>query len=134
MRYYYAKLPGQEYFSRPSTFFQTLKKYIESYTLLMAFYWRCDLEKLNLELSQQFKGVSGLASIAITLVFTYLSYLSKEKWTTQLVTAIDQANYTGLDEDWKNVGKPIGELIANLVKYEIPNYDFVYGDNARNYW
>lgn len=100
----------------------------------MAFYWRCDLEKVNLELSQMFKSISGLASFAIKLVFAYLSYLNAEKWTTQLINAIDQANYTGLDEDWKKVGMPIGELLAYLANYEIPNYDFVYGDNARNYW
>ena len=75
MRFYVAKLPGQEYFSRPSTFFQTLKKYIESFTLLMAFYWRCDLERVNLELAQQFRSVSGLASFGIKLIFTYLSYI-----------------------------------------------------------
>ena len=31
MRNYYARLPGTEYLSRPSTFFQTLKRYLESY-------------------------------------------------------------------------------------------------------
>jgi hypothetical protein len=41
----------------------------------MAFYWRCDLERVNLELAQQFKSVSGLASFGIKLVFTYLSYI-----------------------------------------------------------
>jgi hypothetical protein len=25
-------------------------------------------------------------------------------------------------------------VLAYMANYEIPNYDFVYGDNARNYW
>ena len=51
-----------------------------------------------------------------------------------MIDAIDDANYTGLDEDWKKVGYPIGDLLAYMFNYEVPNYDFVYGDNARNYW
>jgi len=51
MRTYYEKLPGTNYLTRPSKFFQTLKKYIEALTLTFAFYWRCDLEKVNLDLS-----------------------------------------------------------------------------------
>jgi hypothetical protein len=100
----------------------------------MAFYWRCDLERLNLELANQFKSPSGLASFGIKLIFTYLGYLSSNAWTQKLIDAINQANYTGMDEDWKKVGVPIGELLAFMANYEIPNYDFVYGDNARNYW
>ena len=51
-----------------------------------------------------------------------------------MIDAIDDANYSGLDEDWKKVGYPIGDLLAYMANYEVPNYDFVYGDNARNYW
>jgi hypothetical protein len=51
MRTYYEKLPGTNYLTRPSKFFQTMKKYIEAFTLTCAFDWRCDLEKVNLDLS-----------------------------------------------------------------------------------
>ncbi len=44
------------------------------------------------------------------------------------------ANMYDQDEYWKDIGVPIGELIADVFDYEIPNYDFIYGDNERNYW
>lgn len=107
---------------------------MESVTLTFSFYWRCDLEKLNLELSTQLKTPSGISSSIVKLIFGYLVYVKSQSFTQSLINAMDEANYSGTDEDWKNVGRPFGEFFAYMAGYEIPNYDFMYGDNARNYW
>ena len=56
------------------------------------------------------------------------------KWQNKLVSALDKANYDDTDQNWKAVGAPRGKLVASVFEYEIPNYDFMYGENERNYW
>ena len=51
MREYYKKLPDFDYLFRPTTFFLVVKLYSEWETLIFSFYWRCNLDKVNLDMA-----------------------------------------------------------------------------------
>ena len=136
MRKYYKKLPDYDYLFRPTFFFLVVKNYMEWQTLLFSFYWRCNLDKVNLDMSQQLqvKNMASTTGLATRLLIVYLTTINSESWQNKVIRAIDNANYYDTDESWKAVGVPIGKLMSKIFEYEIPNYDFMYGENERNYW
>jgi hypothetical protein len=136
MRSNFFLLPDYDYILRPTTFFESGKRYMEWGSLFFSFYWRCNLEKVNLDMSKQLsiKSISSLTGFGIKLLLLYINTVDNPKWKQTLVNAIDKANYYDNDELWKEIGKPLGKLVASIFDYEIPNYDFIYGDNERNYW
>ena len=64
----------------------------------------------------------------VNLFFRYYAQTSDDVWRQGVIDAIDKANYSGLDEDWEKVGYPLGELAAEFFNFEIPNYDYKYGE------
>jgi len=136
MRHYYKKLPDCDDLFRPTGFFLVVKLYMEWQTLIFSFYWRCNLDKVNLDMSQQLqvKNLSTTTGFMTRLAIIYLTTIRSESWRKDLIDKLDKANFDDTDENWKAVGDPIGKLIAKIFEYEIPNYDFMYGDNERNYW
>ena len=40
-----------------------------------------------------------------------------------MITLIDNANNVGSIESWRLVGEPLGQLMADFLYYEIPNYE-----------
>ena len=52
MRSYFFILPDYDYIMRPTTFFESGKRYMEWVSLFFSFYWRCNLDKVNLDMSK----------------------------------------------------------------------------------
>lgn len=99
MRDYFFTLPDYDYIMRPTTFFESAKRYMEQVTLFFSFYWRCNLEKVNLDMSKQLsvKSLSGISAFGVKMLLLYVNRVDNPRWTQNLVDTIDRANYYDTD-------------------------------------
>eukprot|EP00347_Sterkiella_histriomuscorum_P007653 403348093 len=127
MRLWFGLTPDLGKLSR-GDFFKGIKVYMWAFQTLFGWYDKCDIDLVNVEMGKRFSSLSGFLHMVVNLFFRYLAQFSDPLWTQSIIDSIDIANYSGLDEDWEKVGYPLGDLIAEFFNFEIPNYDYKYGD------
>lgn len=132
LRETYAKTPTIDSLLTISQFFIVLKRYHEFGAVVYKFYWACDFETVNVELGKRSTSISGIVDLLIGAAFTYMNEIGSASWQRDVESRIETANYSGNEEDWKKVGEPVGELVANFLRYQVPSYDFNYGNYTRN--
>lgn len=126
------KLPSFTDLIQLQTMFTTTKRYIDAMQIFFEFYWKCDIEQVNVEMGKRLTSLTGFVDLVIGGVFQYVNKIKDPAWINNVVYLVDQANLSGSEASWKRVGEPVGILLADFFHYEIPNYDYYYGDFMRN--
>jgi hypothetical protein len=83
-------------------------------------------------MGKRLTSVTGFTDLAISTFFTYLGTAGSTEWQDNMVARIEAANAYASDDDWKRVGEPIGKLAAQLLQYDIPQYDNSYSNYTVN--
>jgi hypothetical protein len=52
-------------------------------------------------------------------------------WQQQIVNAINKANFSGKDKDWEVVGTYVGSIAANILEFQVPWIQYVYGKSIK---
>ncbi|CDW73830.1 UNKNOWN [Stylonychia lemnae] len=112
---------------KPGQFLKNIKFYIYYSYTITNWYHQCNLDDIVIEMAKRVQSVGGFLHMIINLLFRFFAQTGNEEWTKSVVDAIDQANISGLDEDWEKVGYPIGQLIAEFFNFEVPDFDLKYG-------
>lgn len=113
-------------------FFKGLKRQAELQISFFTWYDDCNLMRVNIEIGKRVSSMAGFFHMIVNTIFRIWSQTDNPEWRAYVVATIDQANMSGLYEDWEKVGYPIGDLIAQFFNFEIPNYDYLYGGYSFN--
>ena len=93
------------------------------------FYTDCGLEHFFISLAIRWGTLKGFLSQIINLGFVLGQVLDDIDWQTQVVVAINSANFTGQRKYWQKIGWEVGTIIARIVDFRVPSYEYVYGES-----
>jgi hypothetical protein len=79
------------------TFATAIKRYMEAMSVFFDFYWRCDLESVNVEMGKRLSTWSGLVDLVIVGGFTYIDKIKSPAWIAGVTELVDHANLAGTD-------------------------------------
>lgn len=63
------------------------------------------------------------------MLFFWDQVINSKAFQDHVVNSINVANFTGKGSDWEEVGKFVGFILASLLEYRVPSFEFVYGQS-----
>ena len=108
-------------------FWKGVQQFFDLNIVYFQFYSDCSFELFIISLGIKFGTVRGFLQSIISMLFFWDQVINSESFQKNIVDAINQANFSGKTSDWEIVGKYVGFILASVLEYKVPGFEFIYG-------